>query len=219
MPKPSVADQRVMGAGTVERFARCHRLCVELEAQGKLHVTSQEISRRLGEDASLIRRDICCLGRLGTQRHGYPIRKLQKALGRILGKRNVWGLILVGAGKVGAALLTHHWFESRGFRFVAVFDDDADKIGTKIGNLVVQSIFNLPDVCGSLDAEIGVITVPPAAARWVARFLAANRVRGILNFTPIDLLLDEDVVVMNVDLAVELEKLCYHLTAAKTGKH
>ena len=218
MPRPSVSCQGAMGAATVERFARCHRLCVELGVQGKLHVTSQQISERLGDDAALIRRDISCLGKLGSQGHGYPISRLREALGGVLGKQKVWNLVLVGAGRIGAALLTHHGFESRGFHFVGVFDEDADKIGMKIGSLVVQNAFHLPEVCRSSDAEIGVITVPPTAARWVARLLAASGVRAILNFAPIDLLLEEDVVVTNVDLAVELEKLSYYLTTGKAGR-
>jgi redox-sensing transcriptional repressor len=166
----------------------------------------------------VIRKDLSRLGRLGARGQGYRVDELQRALGAILGKEQAWNVVLVGAGKIGTALLTHYEFERRGFHFVAVFDDDPSKVGKTFDGLVVQNVSHLPEALRSLDAEIGVITVPATAAQRVARLLVTNGVRAILNFAPINLSLEGDVALTNVDLAVELEKLCYRLTAAKAGK-
>ena len=207
-----------MSTVALGRLARCHRLCAQLVAEGRGLVLSREISERLGDHSSIIRRDLSRLGRLGTKGKGYRVDEVQGAIGAILGKDQLWNVVLVGAGKIGAALVTHDVFERRGFHFAAVFDDDPNKIGKALGGLVVRDARHLPEALRSLDAEIGVVTVPATAAQRVARLLVTNGVRAILNFAPVDLSLKEDVAVTNVDVALELEKLCFRLTAAKAGK-
>ncbi len=215
MPGYPALRQRPLHPATVDRLARYHRLCIQLKAEGQRMISSRDMSERLNAPPSVIRKDLSRLGKLGARGHGYRIDELQRALGAILGKEQAWNVVLVGAGRIGAALLTHGVFERRGFHFAAVFDDDPNKVGEALGGLVVQNVSHLPEVLRSLDAEIGVITVPATAAQRVARLLVTNGVRAILNFAPVDLSLEEDVALANVDVALELEKLCFRLTAAK----
>jgi redox-sensing transcriptional repressor len=195
---------------------RCYRLCARLEAEGRESTSSQEIGERLGCSPSQVRKDFSKLGRLGTRGSGYRVQELQTVLGKIIGKGRQWDVVLVGAGNLGTALLKHGDFERQGFRFVAVFDADPDKVDRKIGGLVVQDVSCIPETLRTSDAEIGVITVPATGARWIARLLAENGVRAILNFARTSLWLGGDVTVSNVDLTTELEKLAYYLSAAKT---
>ncbi len=216
MPERPVLAQHGLPSVTVDRLVRCHRLCVRLNAEGREFTSSQEIGERLGYSPSQVRKDFSRLGRLGTRGSGYRVGELQNVLGRVLGKGRSWNVVLVGAGNLGSALLTYGGFERQGFRFVAVFDADPDKVGTKLGRLVVKDISAVPDVLQSLDVEIGVIAVPATGAQWVATTLAENGVRAILNFAPATLWPVQSVVVSNVDLAIEIEKLCYYLMAAKS---
>jgi redox-sensing transcriptional repressor len=202
----------------VDLLILCHRLCAQLKREGIETVTSAEIGEHLGVSAAKVRRDLCALGKLGTRGHGYRIGELERLLGDVLGKKRPWRVVLVGAGNLGTALLTHGGFRRRGFRFAAVFDCDPGKVGRKLGGLVVQDVSQVPTVLPALNAEIGVVAVPSTAASETARLLVQNGVWAILNMAPVILSL-EGAAVINVDLAVELEKLCYHLTAAKTEKH
>jgi redox-sensing transcriptional repressor len=208
--------QRGLSSVAVDRLVRCHRLCVQLKAEGRESTSSQEIGESLGYGPSQVRRDLSRLGKLGTRGTGYRVDELEGVLGRTLGKGQSWNVVLVGAGDLGSALLKYGGFRHQGFRFVAVFDADAGKVGVKLGGLVVQDISAAPDVLSSLDADIGMIAVPAAGAQQVATLLAENGVKAILNFAPHNLSLGESVVVGNVDLTIELEKLSYYLTVAKT---
>ena len=215
MAKHPLLVRRGLPAATVDRLVRYCRLCVRLKAEGIENTSSQEIGGRLGYNPSQVRKDLAKIGRLGTRGSGYRVDELLNFLGGVLGKGRPWNVVLVGAGNLGSALLTHSGFERQGFRFVAVFDADPDKVGTKLGDLVVQDVSALPEVLPSLDAEIGMIAVPATAAQWVATALAENGVGAILNFAAGVISPGESVIVGNVDLAIELEKLRYYLTVAK----
>ena len=226
LPERPVLAQHGLPSVTVDRLVRCHRLCVRLNAEGQEYTSSQEIGDRLGYSPSQARKDFSRLGRLGTRGSGYRVGELQKALGRVLGKGRSWNVALVGAGNLGSALLTYGGFERQGFRFVAVFDADPEKVGLVLGGLVVEDVSAVPESLRTLDVEIGMIAVPATGAQWVASLLAENGVGAILNFAPATrrsgrlrgaddatLWPGQPVVVSNVDLAIELEKLCYYLMA------
>ncbi len=215
MPSSPFLAQHGLPSVTVDRLARCYRLCARLKDEGREYASSQEIGERLGYSPSQIRKDFSRLGKLGTRGAGYRVDELRNALARVLGKGRPWNVVLVGAGNLGSALLTYDGFERQGFHFVAVFDADPDKVGTQLGGLLVADVSAIPEVLHSLDVEIGMIAVPAPGAQWVASLLAENGVRGILNFAPATLWPGQPVVVSNVDLAIELEKLCYYLVATK----
>jgi len=199
---------------TVDRLAHCHHLCAKLKAEGREFTSSQEIGHRLGYSPSQVRKDFARLGKLGTRGAGYRIDELQNVLRRILGKGRLWNVVLVGAGNLGRALVSYGGFQRQGFRFVAVFDADPSKVGTRLAGLVVEDVAVIPEVLGSISVEIGVVAVPEAGARPVAVLLAEHGVGAILSFAPTAPLPDGKPVVRHVDLAVELEKLCYSLMAA-----
>jgi redox-sensing transcriptional repressor len=185
-------------------------------AGGREFTSSQELGERLGCNPSQIRKDFSRIGRLGTRGSGYRVAELEGVLARLLGKGQSWNVVLVGAGNLGTALLSYGGFKRQGFRFVAVFDADPGKVGTMLGGLEVRDVSSIPEVLSSVDAEIGVIAVPATGAQWVATTLAQNGIRAVLNFAPAVIWPNESVVVSNVDLAIELEKLCYYLVTPKT---
>lgn len=215
MPERTVAVRQGLPSVTVDRLVRCHRMCVRLKAEGREYTSSQELGERLGYSPSQVRKDFSKIGRLGTRGSGYRVAELQSVLSRLLGKGRSWDVILVGAGNLGTALLSYGGFQRQGFRFVAVFDADPAKVGSRLGGLEVRDVSSIPEVLRSVDVEIGVIAVPATGAQWVATTLAENGVKAILNFAPAVLWPKESVVVGNVDLAVELEKLCYYLVTAE----
>ena len=213
----AVVSQHDLSIEALNRLVNCYHLCAALNARGRESVSSYEIGEHLGCGASVIRRDMAALGRLGNRGSGYPVGKLERAIGGILGKGRRWNMVLVGVGNLGAALLKHDVFERQGFCFVAAFDADPSKCGRRYGSLTVQDVSRIPEVFHELGAEIGVIAVPGTQAQTVAELLAESGTRAILNLSPLPLALEENVVVCNVDLTTELEKLCYHLLQASSG--
>ncbi len=208
-------DRRVLPRAAtdsaVERLVRCRRFCEHATSAGKRYADSYEIGRNLGVAASLVRKDLSRFGRLGIRGTGYDLAYLAARLTRELGGGRKWNVALAGVGNLGSALLDYDGFRQYGFHFVAVFDTDPAKIGTKRGDVVVSHPSESRRVLRSVQADIGIITVPAAQARETADFFASAGVRAILNMAPIKLGPITNVTVSNLDLALELEKLSYDL--------
>ena len=204
-------NRRGLAPVTVGRLVRCYHLCAQLQDEGTEVTFSREIGQRLGCSPSLVRKDLSRLGRLGTRGSGYRVAELKTVLGQALGIGKARNAILVGGGGLGTALLNSWGFERQGFRFTAVFDADPKKIGTPRGSLMVKHVSEIPRALRSSGAEIGVLAVPATEAQRTAELLVNNGVHAILNFTCAALSLNGSVVVSNVDLAVEMEKLAFYL--------
>jgi redox-sensing transcriptional repressor len=213
-----LVDLPELPAVTIDRLVRFHDLLLRLDAAGQAYTSSQEIGELLGCTPTEIRKDLAKLGRFGTRGTGYRVEEVRRTLGRIIGKEERWDLILIGAGNLGTALLRHGGIRERGFRFAAVFDADPHKIGTKLEGFVVQDISELSRTLHELSVEIGVLAVPATEARWAARLLTDNGIKAIMNFAPMSLWEERDVVVSNVDLTTEFEKLCFRMLTVRASR-
>ncbi len=137
--------------------------------------------------------------------------ELARQIREILGLGRRYRVILIGAGRIGAALANYPGFSERGFDIAAVYDVDPRKIGQKQGGQVVRNLADLEADFAKEPAQIAVIGTPAEAAREIARRLDAVGVKAILNFAPVALGLGPDVTVTNVNMALELEALSFAL--------
>jgi redox-sensing transcriptional repressor len=125
---------------------------------------------------------------------------------------------LVGAGRIGAALFEYPPFRERGFRIVAIFDEDGEKIGKNWGGVNVEAVTNLGEIVRRERVEIAILAIPAGAAQRMADALASAGIDGILNFAPVQIQVPDGVVVNDVDMSVELEALTYAIEAAPAGR-
>src|SRR3982751_1248727 len=99
-------------------------------------------SRQLGESLNLtdaqVRKDLAYFGQFGHPGIGYRVDDLIGQLRKILGTDRTWNVLLIGAGNIGKALSSYRGFNSKGFKLVAVFDNDATKLGKKLGAFTIQ---------------------------------------------------------------------------------
>jgi len=123
-----------------------------------------------------------------------------------------WRVALLGAGKIGSALIEHHGFRERGFDIVAVFDNDSRKVGTAWNGLTVHDESGLEAELRRAPVEIAILAVPADAAQPLADRLAGLGVTAILNVAPVQLVVPPEVEVKTVSLAMELEALSFALT-------
>lgn len=204
--------KRKVPQATVHRLSLYTRYLGELEVQGVDYISSEKLGDGIGTNAAQVRKDLCFFGRFGIPGRGYPVSILRQRLAKILGVWNrVWRVAVVGAGRLGTALVGYSEFEKQGFYFVAILDNDPAKIGTRIGRLEVSDISALKDIISSENVEVAVITVPVNSAQRVADMLVEAGVRAFLNFAPLNLSVPPHTVLRNVDLTVELENLSFHL--------
>ena len=187
------------------------RALQRMSEKGIQTTSSQELGERVGISAAQIRKDISQFGEFGKQGTGYHIPFLLDKLRSILRVNRVWDVALVGAGDIGHALARYQGFLDRGFQIVMVFDNDAQKVGQKIGEFVVQDMASLAETVRSAGVKIAMLTVPAAAAQEVADQLVKAGVKAILNYAPISLNVPPDVKVQHIDPATHLQRMTYYL--------
>jgi redox-sensing transcriptional repressor len=134
-------------------------------------------------------------------------------LREILGLKRRYRVGVIGAGKIGSALVQYRGFKQRGFDIVAIFDSDPAKIGRQWNGLTVLDIASLEKELARRPLDMAVLVVPADVAQAVTDRLVALHVRAILNFAPVQLSVPSDVEVKNVNLALELETLSYALAS------
>jgi redox-sensing transcriptional repressor len=144
---------------------------------------------------------------------GYQVPALKTQLLEILGLTRRYRVVVVGAGKIGSALVQYRGFRDRGFDLVAIYDNDPKKIGRQWDPLVVRDVAHLEKDLQQHPAEIGAVVTPADAAQAVADRLVKCGVTAILNFAPAQLQVPEHVTVKTVNLVLELEALSYILGA------
>ena len=204
--KPTVS------AAVIKRLPRYHRYLGDLLAEGKLRISSQELSEIMNVTASQIRQDLNCFGGFGQQGYGYNIKYLYGKISELLGVTEGYSAVIVGAGNLGRALAATRMFGRRGVERMALFDVDENIIGTEIYGVKVYSVNELYDFCKSQSVDIGVLTVPKEAAYEVAKTMADAGVKGIWNFANMELKLEKkDVIVENIHLGDSLMTLCYEI--------
>jgi redox-sensing transcriptional repressor len=205
---PDASESRPSRAA-VTRLSLYLRQLETLLQDGAAKVSSGQLGEALGVGDAQVRKDLALLGNLGQPGIGYPIHELAAAIRRTLGIDREWKVALVGVGNLARALLRYHGFAQQGFRIVALFDSDPEKVGQRLEGLKVQSPAQLPAVVAATGAELGIITVPAEHAQAVADELVSAGIRGILNFAPAILRLPPRVSLVSVDLAVQLEQLAF----------
>lgn len=204
-----MSDRHIPEA-TVGRLPLYLRALVEMAETGTARVSSDTLAEATGVNAAKVRKDLSHLGSYGTRGVGYDVAYLIHQVRRELGLTQAWPIVIAGIGNLGQALANYRGFVERGFRTVALVDNDPDKIGSQVDGLGIHSMLELPDIVREYQAAIGVIATPAAAAQQVADQMVAAGIRSILNFAPAMLTVPSGVSVRKVDLAIELQILTYY---------
>ncbi|RCK75660.1 MAG: Redox-sensitive transcriptional regulator (AT-rich DNA-binding protein) [Anaerolineae bacterium] len=195
----------------IGRLPQYLRSLQRMQSENRLITSSQELAERLGISAAQIRKDLSLFGEFGKQGTGYNIHFLIEKLRSILKVDRIWDIVVVGAGDIGSALARYQGFTNRGFRIVMVFDKDPSKIGTQIGNFIVQDSKFLTEAVQRAGIKIGMIAVPSAEAQSVADQLIRGGVRAILNYAPISINVPPYVRVQYIDPVIHLQRMTYYL--------
>lgn len=221
-PSTSDSTPRKPGAGAPVPEPAIRRLSLylrQLEAfhfSGLLTVSSKQLADPLGFTDAQVRKDLGYFGQFGKPGKGYNVISMIATIRKILGTDRLWNVVMVGAGNLGNALAGYRGFARKGFRIVAVFDKDPSKVGQSLANapsLTIQAMERLPEVVRQADARLAILAVPVDSAQAVAEQVLQAGVLGILNFAPVTLATPQQVMVNDVDLAVELEQLAFHVVS------
>lgn len=199
---------------TVRRLSLYLRFLEEFEARGQATVSSGELARSGGTTSAQVRKDLSFFGSFGKRGLGYGVKDLIASIREILGLEHPWPIVIIGAGKIGAALAQYRGFTSRGFHVVGVYDRDPAKHGMALGAVTVRPDTLLEDDIKAHKPRIAVLCVPAESAQAMVDRVVEAGMKAILSFAPAPLHAPEDVTVRAVNMATELEILAYSLTHA-----
>jgi len=197
---------------TVRRLSTYLRFLEEFEARGLATISSDELARQAGATSAQVRKDLSFFGSFGKRGLGYSVAELAGRLREILGLGREWRVIIIGAGKIGAALAQYHGFRERGFTILAAYDANAEKVGRTLEGIEVRDIDRLESDVRRERPDIAVLTVPATAAQALLDRVVKTGIKAVLNFAPTQLQAPADVAVKTVNMAMELEGLSYALT-------
>ena len=172
------------------------------------YISSSAVAAALDLNDVQVRKDLAAVCKTaGIPKRGFVTRDLISGISDFLGYENSTDAILIGAGKLGMALMSYSGFENYGINIVAAFDNHP----ASVDNKKVFSIERLPEICRRLKVKIGIITVPASSAQQVCDLLVQSGIMGIWNFAPIHLKAPEDILVQNENMASSLALLSNHL--------
>ncbi len=201
-----------VSSAVIKRLPRYHRYLGDLLRDGKLRISSAELSELMEVTASQIRQDLNCFGGFGQQGYGYNIRYLYTKISELLGVSEGYNAVIIGAGNLGKALAATHMFERRGVTRLGMFDINEELVGKKIYGTPVYHVDTLVDFCRKNNVHIGVLTVPKESAKEITDKLLEAGVGGVWNFANMELRSPSpDMIVENIHLGDSLMTLCYKL--------
>jgi redox-sensing transcriptional repressor len=197
---------------TVRRLSIYLRYLEDAEGRGVQTISSDELARRGGTTSAQVRKDLSFFGSFGKRGLGYAVPELAARLRQILGLERHWRVIIVGAGKIGAALAGYRGFQQRGFQVIGAYDTNPEKVGRQLDGVTINEMAQLERDIARDRPHIAILAIPGDEAQRVVDRLVRAGVRAILNFAPVQLQVPGEVALKTVNMAMELEGLSFALT-------
>jgi len=202
-----------LNVGVAARLSRYLQVLTQARKMGKDRISSQEIADYTNINATQIRRDLSAFGKFGKRGVGYNIDSLLGEIRKILRTQGQHNIALIGAGRLGQAIASSPIFAEHGIHIAAIFDNDPDKVGRRLGEAEIHDAGQLRELVGERNIVVGVIAVPAGSAQRVADELVAVGVKIVFNYSEALLDVPQDVAVHTSNPAVDLlYALYFHLT-------
>ncbi len=171
------------------------------------NVSATVIAKALGLGEVQVRKDLSAVSGAGRPKLGYDTSALINTLEEALGQNSVSEAIIVGAGRLGNALLGYNGFCNYGLRIAAAFDISCEDLYTTENGANIYPLSELEEYCKREKVKIGIITVPKEAAQNICDRLVGCGVTAIWNFAPCNLDVPENIILQHENLALSLAHL------------
>ncbi len=196
----------------IRRLPRYYRFLSELNDQNIDKISSTKLAQIMNVTASQVRQDLNCFGGFGQQGYGYSVSQLKEEIKNILGLNNDYKAILIGAGNLGKAVAMHMNFEKLGFELIACFDNNEQKVGSKLNGITVKNESELDDFCNKNHIDTAFLCIPRVCVENVLDKLYSHGIKNYWNFSHYDIIARyNDTMVENVHLSDSLMTLCYRM--------
>lgn len=181
-----------------------------LPEDGYPYISATSIANALNMGEVQVRKDLAVVSKAGKPKVGYPRADLMENISRYLCYDNTTDAVLVGAGKLGQALLGYSGFEAYGLNILAAFDVAPE---ASVSEKPILSMDELERFCRDNNVHMGIITVPKEHAQQVCDRLIQCGIKAIWNFAPTHLDVPASTLVQNENMATSLAVLSMHLQA------
>ena len=196
----------------IRRLPRYYRFLSELNDQNIDKISSTKLAQIMNVTASQVRQDLNCFGGFGQQGYVYSVSQLKEEIKNILGLNNDYKAILIGAGNLGKAVAMHMNFEKLGFELIACFDNNEQKVGSKLNGITVKNESELDDFCNKNHIDTAFLCIPRVCVENVLDKLYSHGIKNYWNFSHYDINARyNDTMVENVHLSDSLMTLCYRM--------
>lgn len=184
----------------------------KIKCEGEKYISSTSIAKKLNLNDVQVRKDLALVSQKGGKpKIGYEIDELISDIELFLGCDNENQSILVGVGSLGKALLNYNGFASYGLSIIKAFDVNKDLFNTTINGIEILPIEEMVDFCKKNEIHIGIITVPNNCAQEICNKMIDSGVKAIWNFAPTKLIVSDDILIQNENMASSLAILSRHL--------
>jgi len=197
---------------TTNRLSIYLRCLKAVAASGAKTISSKALADDFHLNSAQMRKDLAYFGEFGVRGLGYSVDTLCDHLTKILGLDKEHRVVIIGAGRLGTALADYYGFRRANFTVKALFDNDPEKIGTRIGDVKVLNAKSFAATVKRDNIEVAVIAVPASCAQAVFEDIVGAGIKAVLNFAPAALRKSSnDVKLKTVDLTTSLESLSFFL--------
>ncbi len=202
---------KLISKAVIKRLPRYRRYLGELKKKGVEKISSKDLSELIGYTASQIRQDLNNFGGFGQQGYGYSVANLYDEIGNILGLNREYKIVVVGYGRLGQAMASYIDKNEKQFHIAGIFDVSNKVKDVEFKDAFVSTCEDLKDFVRKNEIDIAVITVPREKGQIVADTLVDAGIKGIWNFSSVDLELPERISVENVHMSDSLHALAYYM--------
>ena len=214
MPKKS--DSGKLSKPTVLRLSEYLLILEHFLKEGKESFSSRELADLYGNTASQVRQDVFHLNNSGRVGQGYSTWELTQSIRHALGMDELKKVCVVGVGNLGRAISTHIPFNHYGMRLTAAFDVDPEIVGTKINDVPIFHLDQLPEIIEKGRISIAALCVPSTVAQGCAEGLVESGIKGILNYSRIRLKVPDHITVQYQQVICSFMQLSYSVSDHQT---
>lgn len=181
-------------------------------------ISATAVAQSLGFGEVQVRKDLASVCSSGRPKIGYNVEELAAQIEKYLGYNHTNNAVIIGAGKLGRALIGYDGFSRYGLNIVAAFDVSPDLVGTSEGGKPIYGMDMLTSFCEKERVHIGIITVPAGFAQAAADALVKADIQAIWNFAPTRLDLPDGIILKNENMASSLAVLSSMLARSNTDQ-
>ena len=191
---------------TLGRIPRYLHYLKDLSVEKVPYISATTVARKLNLGEVQVRKDLSMVSGAGKPRVGYDTETLISQLEDCLGYNQLTLAVLVGAGRLGRALLQYDGFEHFGVKIAAAFDSNDRVLGLD-SKTEILPMNQFADYCKQHNISLGIITVGEGSAQAVCDQMIAGGIKAIWNFAPCKLHVPNGIMLQNENLALSLAHL------------